>query len=122
MFLLVYQVPVFCMLGLILVTLRAAGILTWGTGIDLTPIATLLFLGPLIELASGLVVSRAPRGAAIGILLFLPAFLIFTFVCTKSWLDGILGRPYTWVKTARTGYGQVAAEPTPVLEPVGAGS
>jgi 1,2-diacylglycerol 3-beta-glucosyltransferase len=38
--------------------------------------------------------------------LFLPGFVIFTIVCTKSWLDGLLGRPYTWVKTARTGQGQ----------------
>jgi cellulose synthase/poly-beta-1,6-N-acetylglucosamine synthase-like glycosyltransferase len=106
MFLLVYHVPVFCMLGLILVTLRAGGVLTWGNSIDLTPVATLLFLGPLLELASGLLVSRAPRQAAAGILLFLPGFVIFTIVCTKSWLDGILGRPYTWVKTARTGQGQ----------------
>ncbi len=106
MFLLVYHVPVFCLLGLVMVALRAAGVLTWGNGIDLTPIATLLFLGPLLELASGLLVSRAPRQAAAGILLFLPAFVIFTVVCTKSWFDGILGRPYTWVKTPRTGQGQ----------------
>jgi cellulose synthase/poly-beta-1,6-N-acetylglucosamine synthase-like glycosyltransferase len=106
MFLLAYHVPVFCMLGLILVTLRAAGVLTWGTGVELTPIATLLFLGPLLELASGLLVSRAPRQAAAGILLFLPAFVIFTVVCTKSWLDGLVGRPYAWVKTPRTGHGQ----------------
>jgi 1,2-diacylglycerol 3-beta-glucosyltransferase len=106
MFLLVYHVPVFCMLGLILVALRAGGVLTWGTGIDLTPVATLLFLGPLLELSAGLIVSHAPRRAAIGILLFLPGFVIFTIVCTKSWLDGLLGRPYTWVKTARTGQGQ----------------
>jgi len=106
MFLLVYHVPVFCMLGLVMVVLRAGGVLTWGNGLDLTPVATLLFLGPLVELASGLLVSRAPRQAAAGILLFLPAFVIFTVVCTKSWLDGILGRPYTWVKTPRTGQGQ----------------
>jgi 1,2-diacylglycerol 3-beta-glucosyltransferase len=106
MFLLVYHVPVFCMLGLILVGLRAGGVLTWGTGVDLTPVATLLFLGPLLELSAGLIVSHAPRRAAIGILLFLPGFVIFTIVCTKSWLDGLLGRPYTWVKTARTGQGQ----------------
>jgi hypothetical protein len=106
MFLLAYHVPVFCMLGLILVTLRAGGVLTWGTGVELTPIATLLFLGPLLELASGLLVSRAPRQAALGILLFLPAFVIFTVVCTKSWLDGLVGRPYAWVKTPRTGHGQ----------------
>lgn len=106
MFLLVYHVPVFCMLGLILVVLRAAGVLTWGNGLDLTPIATLLFLGPLIELASGLIVSRAPRQAAAGILLFLPTFVLFTIVCTKSWFDGIVGRPYSWAKTPRTGLDQ----------------
>jgi hypothetical protein len=27
-------------------------------------------------------------------------------VCTKSWFDGILGRPYAWVKTPRSGVGQ----------------
>jgi cellulose synthase/poly-beta-1,6-N-acetylglucosamine synthase-like glycosyltransferase len=106
MFLLVYHVPVLCALGLVMVVLRAAGVLEWGQGVDLTPIATLLFLGPLLELASGLIVSRAPRKAAWGILLFLPTFVIFTVVCTKSWFDGILGRPYTWAKTPRTGHGQ----------------
>ena len=108
MFLLVYHVPVLCALGLVMVVLRAAGVLEWGEGVDLTPIATLLFLGPLLELASGLIVSRAPRKAAWGVLLFLPTFVIFTVVCTKSWVDGILGRPYTWAKTPRTGHGQDA--------------
>ena len=27
-------------------------------------------------------------------------------VCTKSWFDGLLGRPYGWHKTPRTGHGQ----------------
>jgi cellulose synthase/poly-beta-1,6-N-acetylglucosamine synthase-like glycosyltransferase len=111
MFLLVYHVPVLCALGLFMVALRAAGILDWGAGLDLTPVATLLFLGPLLELASGLIVSRAPRSAAWGVLLFLPTFVVFTVVCTKSWFDGIFGRPYTWVKTPRTGHGQVTREP-----------
>ena len=106
MFLLVYHVPVLCALGLVMVGLRAAGVLDWGAGIDLTPVATLLFLGPLLELASGLIVSRSPRSAAWGILLFLPTFVIFTVVCTISWFDGIVGKPYTWAKTPRTGHGQ----------------
>lgn len=106
MFLLVYHIPGMCGLGLILLLLRALGVFTWGNGIDLTPIATLLFLGPLLELASGLIVSRAPRRAALGILLFLPAFLVFTVVCSKAWIDGILGREYTWAKTPRSGAGQ----------------
>ncbi len=106
MFLLAYHVPVFCSLGLTLVALRAAGVLTWGNALDLTPIATLLFLGPLLELASGLLVSHAPRKAAWGILLFLPSFVLFTIICTKAWFDGILGRSYTWVKTPRSGHEQ----------------
>jgi 1,2-diacylglycerol 3-beta-glucosyltransferase len=107
MFLLAYHVPVACGFGALLVLARALGLLTWGQGIDVTPIATLLFLGPLIELASGLIASRAPRRAALSIPLFLPSFVLFTVVCTKAWLDGLLGRPYTWVKTPRTGHGQV---------------
>ena len=107
MFLLVYHVPVACGFGALLVFARALGLVTWGRGIDVTPIATLLFLGPLIELASGLIVSRAPRRAAWSIPLFLPSFVVFTVICTKAWFDGVLGRPYTWVKTQRSGHGQV---------------
>jgi cellulose synthase/poly-beta-1,6-N-acetylglucosamine synthase-like glycosyltransferase len=109
MFLLVYHVPVACGFGAILITLRAVGLVAWGRGLDLTPIATLLFLGPLLELASGLVVSRAPRRAALAVPLFLPSFALFTVVCTKAWIDGLLGRPYAWNKTPRTGHGQTRA-------------
>jgi 1,2-diacylglycerol 3-beta-glucosyltransferase len=106
MFLLVYHVPVACGFGAVLIILRAMGLLSWGKGLDLTPITTLLFLGPLLELASGLVVSRAPRRAALAVPLFLPSFALFTVVCTKAWIDGLLGRPYAWNKTPRTGHGQ----------------
>jgi cellulose synthase/poly-beta-1,6-N-acetylglucosamine synthase-like glycosyltransferase len=106
MFLLVYHVPLLCSLGAMLILLRVVGLVSWGTSIDLTPIATLLFLGPLVELASGLVVSNAPRRSALGVLLFLPSYLLFTVVCTKAWFDSVLGRPYAWHKTPRTGHGQ----------------
>ena len=109
MFLLVYHVPLLCSLGVILILLRVFGVVTWGTTIDLTPIATLLFLGPLLELASGLIVSNAPRRSALGVLLFLPSYLLFTIVCTKAWVDGVLGRPYSWHKTPRSGHGQELA-------------
>lgn len=114
MFLFVYHVPVLCAFGALLVAARAAGLLTWGPGFDLTPIATLLFLGPLLELSAGLVVSRAPRQAALGIVFFLPSFFVFMVVCSKAWLDGVLGRPYTWSKTPRTGHGQVRTIETSV--------
>ena len=109
MFLLVYHVPLLCSLGVVLILLRVFGVVTWATAIDLTPIATLLFLGPLLELASGLIVSNAPRKSALGVLLFLPSYLLFTIVCTKAWFDGVLGRPYAWHKTPRTGHGQQPA-------------
>ncbi|MET0420941.1 MAG: glycosyltransferase family 2 protein [Acidimicrobiia bacterium] len=126
MFLLVYHIPVACMFGAALIATRAVGISSWGATMDLTPIATLLFLGPLLELGAGLIVSRAPRRAAFGILLFVPAFVVFMIVCTKAWFDGIIGRPYGWHKTPRTGHGQVrtidtgavAAEPH-LRDPVG---
>jgi 1,2-diacylglycerol 3-beta-glucosyltransferase len=116
MFLLVYHVPVACGFGAILIIGRALGLLSWCHGLDLTPIATLLFLGPLLELASGLVVSRAPRRAALAVPLFLPSFVLFTVVCTKAWIDGLLNRPYSWSKTPRTGHGQTPAQPR-VAEP-----
>jgi cellulose synthase/poly-beta-1,6-N-acetylglucosamine synthase-like glycosyltransferase len=106
MFLLVYHVPLLCSVGAVLIGLRVFGTLAWATTLDLTPIAVLLFLGPLLELASGLLVSNAPRRAALGILLFVPSFLVFTVVCTKAWFDGVAGRPYRWHKTPRTGHGQ----------------
>ena len=97
-----------------MVALRAAGRPRLGQRASTSrPIATLLFLGPLLELASGLIVSRAPRRAAFGILLFLPMFVMFTIVCTKAWFDGMLGRPYTWAKTPRTGHGQVHTRRAP---------
>ena len=103
MFLLVYHVPLLCSLGILLVLLRVVGLVHWAGTIDLTPIAILLFLGPLLELASGLIVSKAPRKSAFGMLLFLPSYLVFIVVCSKAWIDGVLGRPYAWHKTERSG-------------------
>ena len=33
-----------------------------------------------------------------------PIFFVFMLVCTKAWVDGLLGRPYSWVKTARSSW------------------
>ena len=30
-------------------------------------------------------------------------------LCTKAWVDGMVGRRYTWAKTARSGDDEVAA-------------
>ena len=66
---------------------------------------TLLFLGPLLELGAGLLVARSPRRDAAALLLFLPLFLVSIALCTKAWVDGLIGRPYSWVKTQRANAG-----------------
>jgi cellulose synthase/poly-beta-1,6-N-acetylglucosamine synthase-like glycosyltransferase len=103
MFLLVYHVPVLCSLGVGLILLRVFGLVDWAGQLDLTPIAALLFLGPLLELGSGLIVGNAPRRWALSIPLFLLTYLLFMVVCTKAWVDRSLGRSYSWHKTPRTG-------------------
>ena len=105
MFLLVFHVPALCALGLGLLALRAVGLVPWGRGLEVPAFAALLFLGPLVELAAGLLVSKAPRQAAKTLLTFFPAFFAFTIICARSWLDGVIGRSYTWEKTQRTGHG-----------------
>jgi cellulose synthase/poly-beta-1,6-N-acetylglucosamine synthase-like glycosyltransferase len=111
MFLLVYHVPVLCSLGLGLIMLRVFGLVNWAGYLDLTPIATLLFLGPMLELGSGLIVGNAPRRWALSIPLFLMTYLLFMVVCTKAFVDRALNRAYSWQKTPRTGHiEQYAAE------------
>ena len=105
MFLLVFHIPALCAFGLGLLALRATGLVPWGRGLEVPAFAALLFLGPLVELAAGLLVSRAPRTSAHTLLMFFPAFFMFTIICARSWFDGVLGRDYTWQKTARSGHG-----------------
>jgi cellulose synthase/poly-beta-1,6-N-acetylglucosamine synthase-like glycosyltransferase len=103
MFLLAFHLPVLSGVGLVLVGL-------WATGVAVPPayvnpyfLWTLLFLGPLAELATGLLVARADRRRVLVLALFLPLFLVSIALCTKAWLDGLLGRRYSWVKTVRAG-------------------
>ncbi len=104
MFLLVYHVPVLCTMTLLLTALRVAGFGPQVTLFELLPLAALLFAGPFCELAVGLMVGRAPRRSAWSIAWMTPIFFVFMIVCTKAWVDGLLGRPYSWVKTARSSW------------------
>lgn len=104
MFLLVYHVPVLCTLTLLMTLLRIGGIGPTVTLFELLPLAALLFAGPFCELAVGLMVGRAPRRSAWSIAWMTPIFFVFMLVCTKAWVDGLLGRPYSWVKTARSSW------------------
>lgn len=102
LFLLSYHVPVLCGLGLLLTALRAFGIGGLPV-IGLLPLSMLLFVGPLAELSVGLLVGRVERRAAWSLLGFLPAFVLSVWITTRAYLDGMLGRQYSWVKTDRTG-------------------
>jgi cellulose synthase/poly-beta-1,6-N-acetylglucosamine synthase-like glycosyltransferase len=104
LFLLVYHVPVLCALTLAMTALRIAGVGPEVTLFELLPLAALLFAGPFCELAVGLMVGRAPRRAAWSIAWMTPIFFVFMLVCTKAWVDGLVGRPYSWVKTARSSW------------------
>jgi cellulose synthase/poly-beta-1,6-N-acetylglucosamine synthase-like glycosyltransferase len=102
LFLFTYHVPVLAGLGLLLTALRAFDI--GGQPIvGLLPLSMLLFIGPLAELTVGLLVGRVERRAAWSLLGFLPAFALSIWVTTRAYLDGMLGRPYAWVKTTRSG-------------------
>jgi hypothetical protein len=35
----------------------------------------------------------------------LPVFAVSILVCTKAWVDGLLGRPVCWIKTQRSASG-----------------
>ena len=112
MFLLVYHVPVLCAMTLVTAFLRVAGIGPSITVFEMLPLAALLFAGPFCELAVGLLVGRAPRRAAVSMGLMTPLFFIFMLVCTRSWAEGVMGRPYTWAKTARSSWSALTPRAT----------
>lgn len=103
MYLFVFHMPVVSGLGLVLTFLWflgpqslepsyfTQGFVLWA----------LLFLGPLLELSSGLLLARASRRDALVLVYFLPLFFVSIALCTKAWIDGALGRDYSWVKTLR---------------------
>jgi 1,2-diacylglycerol 3-beta-glucosyltransferase len=113
MFLLVYHVPVLCAATLVLTALRVFGVGPHVTVFELLPLAALMFAGPFCELAVGLLVGRAPRRAAWSIAWMTPIFVVFMVVCAKAWVDGVLGRPYTWVKTSRSDWSALRPLPRP---------
>lgn len=101
-FLLVYHSPVWVALGVLLTVLRAFGIGDAPVAIFL-PLGMLLFVGPLVELTVGLMAGRVERITAWSMLLFLPMFVMTVGVVTWAYIGGMLGLPYSWKKTKRTG-------------------
>ncbi len=101
LFLLVFHVPIVAAAGIVVLVLWLAGLVHPIDPLDVYVLWALLFLGPLSELGSGLLISQSDRWSAFAIALFLPLYLVSSALCTKAWLDALLGRSYTWRKTAR---------------------
>ncbi|MFA7323224.1 MAG: glycosyltransferase family 2 protein [Candidatus Nanopelagicales bacterium] len=101
-FLFVYHTPVWVAAGIVLTLLRALGVGDEPPSLFL-PLGMLLMVGPLSELAVGLVTGHTERSAAWRLLLFIPMFAMTVCVVTWAWIGGMLGLPYSWVKTTRSG-------------------
>jgi len=101
MFLLAFHLPVLSAVGLLLAFSWLGGLATPPFQVDLFVLWMLLFLGPLVELGGGLLIKRADRRWAKALFYFLPLFFVSIALCTKAWVDGLLGREYAWVKTQR---------------------
>ncbi|MGR7025146.1 glycosyltransferase [Geodermatophilus sp. URMC 62] len=117
LFLAVYHVPMLSGLGLLLTVLRAFGIGDLPV-VGLLPLSMLLFIGPLAELCVGLLVGRVERRSAWRLLGFLPAFALSIWITSRAYVDGMLGRPYSWVKTTRSG---ATSTVDPALQTAGTG-
>jgi cellulose synthase/poly-beta-1,6-N-acetylglucosamine synthase-like glycosyltransferase len=101
LFLFAYHMPAVSGLGLVVMFLWLCGITPMLSTTDLFIFATLLFLGPMLELGGGLLVSGADRRQAFALVGYLPMYLVSIVLCTQAWLDGMAGRPYAWAKTQR---------------------
>jgi cellulose synthase/poly-beta-1,6-N-acetylglucosamine synthase-like glycosyltransferase len=109
MFLFSFHLPMVSAFGLV-------GLLLWLGGVvaPLDPAGafilwTLLFLGPLLEVGTGLQIAGASRRNAPYTVFFLLLFVVSMAVCTVAWLDAAFGRRYRWAKTARTARAPVAS-------------
>jgi cellulose synthase/poly-beta-1,6-N-acetylglucosamine synthase-like glycosyltransferase len=101
MFLLVFHLPVASALGVVILLLWLGGVVRPGDLGGVFMLWTLLFLGPLLELGGALLVARSDRREAFALIYFLPVFFVSIMLCAKAWVDGLAGRPYSWVRTAR---------------------
>jgi 1,2-diacylglycerol 3-beta-glucosyltransferase len=109
MFLWTYHIPVLCGVGLLITILRVVGV---GGPTASAPIsmAALMFAGPFAELTVGLLLGRVERRAAWMLAAFVPSFGLSILTVTMAYLDGMWGRQYSWVKTARSGSAAPPAE------------
>ena len=103
MFLFAFHLPVVSAFSLVLFGLWFGGVQPPLDPLSLYVFSMLMLLGPMLELASGLLLSDAPGSEARALILFLPLYFVSIALATKAWIDGVCGRDYRWVKTARAG-------------------
>ena len=102
MFLLGFHLPVVSSLGLVILLLWSAGLAHPTTPVNTLVLWTLLFLGPLLELGAGMLIARSDRRDALALVMFLPIFFVSIALCTRAWIEGLVGRRYSWFKTQRS--------------------
>lgn len=101
MFLFAFHLPVVSAFSLVVLGMSFGGAQPPLDPLSLYIFTMLMLLGPLLELATGLLLSDAPGSEARFLVLFLPLFFVSVVLGTKAWIDGICGRRYQWVKTVR---------------------
>jgi len=101
LFLFAFHLPVVSAFSLVLFGLWFGGVQPPLDPLSLYVFSMLMLLGPMLELAIGLLLSDAPGSEARLLILFLPLYLVSIALGTKAWIDGVCGRDYRWVKTAR---------------------
>jgi cellulose synthase/poly-beta-1,6-N-acetylglucosamine synthase-like glycosyltransferase len=109
MFLFVFHLPVVSGGGLVLLVAWATGIAGASDPFHGFVLWTLLFIGPLFELSGAMLIARSDRRDARMLIFFLPLFFVSISLCTKAWIDGLLGRSYAWVKTERSADGLISS-------------
>lgn len=114
LFLFGFHLPAISLLGLAVSVLWLFGVAPNPVPGQLFVLWMLLFVGPLLECGAGLLLSGRERRLVWSVAFFLPLFACSMVLCAKAWVDGVLGRPYRWVKTRRA---QELLEPIPAPSP-----
>jgi 1,2-diacylglycerol 3-beta-glucosyltransferase len=111
MFLFVFHVPLATLSAFALLLLTFAGIVPSVSVPGGFVLWTLLFLGPMLELGGGMLLSGIQRRDVFAIVWFMPLFFISSALCTKAWIDGLAGTAYDWVRTDRAAAPEGGARP-----------
>jgi cellulose synthase/poly-beta-1,6-N-acetylglucosamine synthase-like glycosyltransferase len=102
LFLFGFHLPVLGALGLLLIPLWLGGVGLPQSDFGSFALWTLLFLGPMLEVGGGLLISRSRRSMSWTLVYFMFFYVIAMALCTRALIDGFFSRSYEWAKTDRT--------------------